>query len=53
VEDQAAVVEALGVAIAARVPVLLWAPGDRQDVSDPRDGRSGGLAVRDGDRVDS
>ncbi|HWF72639.1 MAG TPA: AAA family ATPase, partial [Solirubrobacteraceae bacterium] len=27
-EDQAAVVEALGVAIAARVPVLLWgAPG--------------------------
>ena len=46
-------VEALGVAVAARVPVLLWGRArHRQDVRDPRDGRGHGAAVRDGDRLD-
>ena len=53
-EDQAAVVEALGIAVAARVPVLLWgAPGTGKTSVIRGHGSRGGLAVRDGHRLDS
>jgi len=52
-ERQAAAVEALGVAVAAGVPVLLWgAPGTgKTSVGHPGDGRCPGVALRDRDRL--